>query len=66
LPLLARAVEYDPRLAAAHYRLGLAYRRLGRKVDAAREFSVSERLNVESQSDREKRTVIQFLIEQEK
>jgi tetratricopeptide (TPR) repeat protein len=66
LPLLARAVEYDPRLAAAHYRLGLAYRRLGKKVDATREFGVSEKLNAETQSDREKRTVIQFLIEQEK
>jgi tetratricopeptide (TPR) repeat protein len=66
LPFLARAVEYDPSLAAAHYRLGLAYRRLGKRVDAAREFGVSEKLNVESQSDRAKRTVIQFLIEEEK
>jgi hypothetical protein len=66
LPFLARAVQSNPGLAAAHYRLGLAYRRLGKKVEAASEFALSDKLNVESQAEREKRTVIQFLVEQEK
>jgi tetratricopeptide (TPR) repeat protein len=66
LPFLARAVQSNPGLAAAHYRLGLAYRRLGRKEEAASEFALSEKLNVESQAEREKRTVIQFLVEQGK
>jgi tetratricopeptide (TPR) repeat protein len=65
LPFLDRAVRSNPKLASAHYRLGLAYRRLGERDKAAAEFALSEKLNVE-EANREKRTVIQFLVEQEK
>lgn len=66
LPFLEKAVQSNPKLAAAHYRLGLAYRRLGQREKAAAEFAFSERLNAENQADREKQTVIQFLVEQKK
>jgi tetratricopeptide (TPR) repeat protein len=62
--LLGQAVESNPRLASAHYRLGIAYIRLGEKDKAAGEFALSERLNAENQDGREKRRVIQFLVEQ--
>jgi tetratricopeptide (TPR) repeat protein len=66
LPFLDRAVRSNPKLASAHYRLGLAYRRLGERDKAAAEFALSEKLNAEDQAGREKRTVIQFLVEQER
>jgi tetratricopeptide (TPR) repeat protein len=66
LPFLDEAVRSNPKLASAHYRLGLAYRRLGEKDKAATEFALSEKLNAEQQAGREKRTVIQFLVEQGK
>jgi tetratricopeptide (TPR) repeat protein len=66
LPFLNRAVRSNPKLASAHYRLGLAYRRLGERDKAAAEFALSEKLNAEDQAGREKRTVIQFLVEQER
>ena len=66
LPFLNRAVQSNPKLASAHYRLGLAYRRLGERDKAAAEFALSEKLNAEDQAGREKRTVIQFLVEQER
>jgi cytochrome c-type biogenesis protein CcmH/NrfG len=43
-PLLERAVKEDPTNAAAHYRLGTAYRLAGRQEDAARELAEFQRL----------------------
>jgi tetratricopeptide (TPR) repeat protein len=62
--LLGQAVQSNPRLASAHYRLGVAYRGLGEKDKAAGEFALFERLKAEDQAGREKRKVIQFLVQQ--
>jgi tetratricopeptide (TPR) repeat protein len=64
IPILVRAIQLNPKLAAAHYRLGLAYKRLGQSDEAKREFAISEKLNAAGQAELEKRQVIQFLIEQ--
>ena len=66
LPFLNHAIQSNPKLGSAHYRLGVAYRRLGERDKAAAEFALSEKLNSDDQAGREKRNVIQFLIEQVK
>jgi tetratricopeptide (TPR) repeat protein len=45
--LLERAVQLKPGLAAAHYRLGLAYQRLGRVDDAKAEMDLFKTLKAE-------------------
>ncbi|MEW5977073.1 MAG: tetratricopeptide repeat protein [Acidobacteriota bacterium] len=62
LSFLHRAVRSNPKLAVAHYRLGLAYRRLGEKEKAAAAFALSEKLNAENEANRNKEEIIQFLI----
>jgi tetratricopeptide (TPR) repeat protein len=63
LAFLDQAIRSNPKLTSAHYRLGLAYRRLGERDKAAAEFALSEKLNAEDQAGREKQSVIQFLVE---
>ena len=45
IPLLERAVKYQPASEAAHYSLMIAYRNAGRPQDAQREKSVIDKLN---------------------
>ena len=59
---LAHAVQANPKLASAHYRLGLAYARLGQGGKAKREFEVFQNLDSESQTEPERRQIIQFLV----
>jgi len=44
---LKTAVSIMPDRADAHYQLGLAFRRLGRHEEAAREFALVDRINTE-------------------
>ena len=44
---LENAVSISPNRSDAHYQLGLALKRLGRTVDANREFAIVDRLNTE-------------------
>jgi Flp pilus assembly protein TadD len=62
--ILDRAIHLNPKLAAAHYRLGMAYKRLGQSDKAKSEFALSEKLNAAGQAEFERRQVIQFLTEQ--
>ena len=66
IPLLNRAIQSNPRLAAAHYRLAIAYKRLGENDRAKPEFDLYEKFKAESQTEQEKQKVIQFLVEQRK
>lgn len=59
-----RAIESKPELAEAHYRLGLAYDRVGDKESAEREFAIHEKLDKQqaAEIERERREVKQFLV----
>ena len=59
-----KAVATDPNLVEAHYRLGRAYRRIGRKQDAQRELQIYQKLSKQSdaQVERDRREVQQFVI----
>jgi lipopolysaccharide biosynthesis regulator YciM len=63
--LYAKAIQADPQSSEAHYRLGLAYDRLGERAKAQREFQLHE--DVEKQradaTDHERREVKQFIVE---
>jgi tetratricopeptide (TPR) repeat protein len=60
-----KAIESNPNLAEAHYRLGLAYDRAGDKENAAREFAIHEKLDKQqaAEVERERREVKQFLVQ---
>ena len=45
IPELQRAIEIEPDLAQAHYRLAQAYQRTGQEALAAKELEIFERLN---------------------
>ena len=59
---LAQAIQTNPKLARAHYRLGLAYTRLGQGDKAKLEFEAFKKLDSESQTEPERRQIIQFLV----
>lgn len=60
-----KAIESNPELAEAHYRLGLAYDRAGDRENAAREFAIHETLDKQqaNEVERERREVKQFLVQ---
>lgn len=59
-----RAAEIRPHLDEAHYRLALAYRRMGKEADAQREVQIHEQETKEqaAQTDRRRREIQQFVI----
>ncbi len=63
LPEYKRALELNPNLPDAHYRLGQDYVHLGQKEQAQSEFDVYQRLRAEhlAQIDKEKADVQQFV-----
>jgi tetratricopeptide (TPR) repeat protein len=63
--LYAKAIEADPQSSEAHYRLGLAYDRLGEQAKAQREFQLHEEIEKQHADaiDRERREVKQFVVE---
>ena len=44
VPPLETAAKLEPRNPAAHYNLGMAYNRSGRKQDAEREFAIHRQM----------------------
>lgn len=60
----AKAIEANPQLAEAHYRLGMAYDRAGDRDKAKREFQIHEELDKQqaAEVERERREVKQFLV----
>jgi len=59
-----KAIDANPQLAEAHYRLGLAYDRAGEQESAKAEFALHEKLNREqaAEVERQRRAVKQFLV----
>ena len=59
-----KAIAANPQLAEAHYRLGLAYDRVGEKEKAKEEFAIHEELDKEQadEVERQRREVKQFLV----
>ena len=60
----ARAIEADPKLADAYYRLGVAYDRTGQPEKAKREFQLHDQIKQQQadETERQRREVKQFLI----
>jgi tetratricopeptide (TPR) repeat protein len=64
IAFFSRALEANPQLAEAHYRLGMAYDRVGERDKAKREFQLHEELDKEQaeEIERQRREVKQFLV----
>ncbi len=62
----SKAAEIDPQLAEAHFRLAVAYERLGEREKAQREFQLHDEIQKRQAADveRERRDVKQFVIVQ--
>ncbi len=59
-----QAIEANPQLSEAHYRLGMAYDRAGEREKAQREFQLHDKLQKEqaAEVDRQRREIKQFLV----
>jgi tetratricopeptide (TPR) repeat protein len=64
IALYGKAIEANPQLAEAHYRLGLAYDRVGDRDKAKQEFQIHEDLDKQqaAEVERQRREVKQFLV----
>ncbi len=64
----SKAVEANPLLGEAHYRLGVAYDRAGKAAEAAREFKLHDEIEKAdaARAEEQRRAVKQFLIVLEK
>ena len=63
IPEYVRAIELNPNLSDAHYRLGTDYVHVGQKDQAQKEFAVYQRLRAEhlAEIDKERAEVQQFV-----
>jgi len=63
--LYVKAIEVNPQSSEAHYRLGVAYDRLGERDKAKQEFQLHEEIERQHAAaiDRERREVKQFVVE---
>jgi tetratricopeptide (TPR) repeat protein len=59
-----RAIEANPELGEAHFRLGVAYDRTGKKADARQEFAIHDQLEKREADavERQRQDIKQFLI----
>jgi tetratricopeptide (TPR) repeat protein len=64
MDLYHQAIEADPQLAEAHYRLGVAYDRMGKADQAAREFQLHDEIEKQQAAavEQQRREVKQFLV----
>ena len=64
VPLYAKAIDIDPQLSEAHYRLGVAYDRLGEREKAEREFQLHDQLQKQQAAavEQQRREVKQFVV----
>ena len=64
IPLYAKAIDIDPQLSEAHYRLGVTYDRLGEREKAEREFQIHDELQKRQAAavEQERRDVKQFVV----
>lgn len=60
-----KAIEVSPQLAEVHYRLGMAYDRIGEPAKAKQEFQLHDELKKQqaAEVDRQRREVKQFLVD---
>ncbi len=60
-----KALDANPKLSEAHYRLGVAYDRAGNREDAKREFQLHETIDKQqaAEVERQRREIKQFLVE---
>jgi tetratricopeptide (TPR) repeat protein len=66
IQLYIKAIDADPQLGEAHYRLGVAYDRLGEREKAAQEFQLHDEIEKRQAAaiERERRDVKQFVVVQ--
>ena len=64
IPQYLRAIELNPDLSDAHYRLGTDYVHVGRKDDAQKEFAVYQKLRAQHLAgvEKERAEVLQFVV----
>lgn len=64
--LYKKAIEADPQFADAHYRLGVAYDRIGQPLKAKQELQLHDQIKQQQavETERQRREVKQFLIVQ--
>ena len=60
-----KALEANPQASEAHYRLGVAYDRIGERSKAQREFALHDKIEKEKSAavDRDRREIKQFVVE---
>ena len=60
----AKAIEINPQLGEAHYRLGVAYDRTGEPQKAKREFALHDEIEKRKAAavERQRREIKQFLV----
>jgi tetratricopeptide (TPR) repeat protein len=58
------AIQANPQLSAAHYRLGVAYDRIGERAKASQEFQLHDEIEKQLAAavERQRREVKQFLV----
>ena len=61
-----KAIQANPQMGEAHYRLGLAYDRIGESEKAKQEFQLHDQIKTEEAGaiERQRREVKQFLVVQ--
>jgi tetratricopeptide (TPR) repeat protein len=66
IPLYTKALDADPQLGEAHYRLGVAYDRLGKRDKAAQEYQLHDEIEKRQAAaiEQERRDVKQFVVVQ--
>jgi Flp pilus assembly protein TadD len=64
IQLYQKAIEVDPQLAEAHYRLGVSYDRLGERDKAQQEFALHDQIEKRQAADveRERHDIKQFVV----
>jgi tetratricopeptide (TPR) repeat protein len=61
-----KAVQTDPRASEAHYRLGVAYDRVGDKSDAQQQFALHDQIEKEkaAEVERQRQKIKQFVVDE--
>jgi tetratricopeptide (TPR) repeat protein len=68
IELYGKAIAADPQSSEAHYRLGVAYDRMGKREKAKQEFAAHDAINQQqaAETERQRKEVKQFVMEAEK
>jgi tetratricopeptide (TPR) repeat protein len=68
IDLYAKAIGADPQSSEAHYRLGVAYDRVGEREKAKQEFAAHDAINQQqaAETERQRKEIKQFVVEAQK